>query len=56
MCCAAAPVRDASGQVVGALSISGPASRLARKALETESVRQVASAAEQLSLEIGYRF
>ena len=56
MCCAAAPVRDASGQVIAALSISGPASRLTPKALETDASRWVFSAAEQLSLEIGFRF
>ena len=53
MCCAAAPVRDASGQVVGALSISGPASRLSPKALETESSRGVVSAGAGLWLDGG---
>jgi DNA-binding IclR family transcriptional regulator len=55
MCCAAAPVYDASGQLVGALSISGPASRLTRDALQSESGRWVMSAAEQLSLALGHR-
>lgn len=55
MCCAAAPVYDATGQLVGALSISGPASRLTPEVLRSESGRRVASAGEQLSLELGHR-
>ena len=55
MCCAAAPVYDAAGQLVGALSISGPASRLTPEILRAESGRWVTSAGEQLSLELGYR-
>ncbi len=55
MCCAAAPVYDAAGELVGALSISGPASRLTPELLRSESARWVASASEQLSLELGHR-
>ena len=55
MCCAAAPVYDAAGELVGALSISGPASRLTPELLRSESGRWVVSACEQLSLELGHR-
>lgn len=55
MCCAAAPIFDASGQVAAALSISGPASRLSPDILHAEAGRWVASAAEQLSLGLGHR-
>jgi DNA-binding IclR family transcriptional regulator len=55
MCCAAAPVYDASGKLAGAISISGPASRLSRETLQSESSRWAVSAAEQLSLELGHR-
>ncbi len=55
MCCVAAPVYDASSQVVAAISISGPTSRLSAEALQSESGHWVISAAEQLSLELGYR-
>jgi len=55
MCCAAAPVYDAAGELVGALSISGPASRLTPEVLRAESSRWVASASDQLSLELGHR-
>lgn len=55
MCCAAAPVYDAAAELVGALSISGPASRLDEEGLRLDSARWVISAAEQLSLELGHR-
>ena len=48
MCCVAAPVYDASAELVGAISVSGPASRLGEEALCQDSARWVISAAEQL--------
>ena len=54
LCCAAAPVFDASGRLVGALSISGPAFRLPEDALQRVAVPAVAAAAQQLSRQLGF--
>lgn len=54
LCCAAAPVFDIQGQVVAALSVSGPAFRLDEDRLLAEVVPMVVSAAERLSLDLGY--
>lgn len=51
--CAAAPVRDHTGQVVAALSASGPAYRLTDATLATLA-RWVRAAAEELSRALGY--
>jgi IclR family KDG regulon transcriptional repressor len=52
--CAAAPVFDVEGQVVAALSVSGPSFRLGEDRLLAEVAPLVASAAERLSRELGY--
>jgi DNA-binding IclR family transcriptional regulator len=49
----AAPIRDFSGQVVGAISVAGPLSRV-EHCLRAELRRQVVNAAEQISLGLGY--
>lgn len=54
LCCAAVPVRDASGSMVAALSASGPAFRLGEEQLLRFGVPAVARAAEALSRELGY--
>ena len=54
LCCAAAPVFDATGEVVAALSVSGPKSRLNRERVLSETVPFVMAAAERLSRELGY--
>lgn len=46
--CAAMPVRDFSGQVVGAIGISGPVWRLSIQTLQTHA-RRLADAAQRLS-------
>ena len=51
--CAALPVRDFSGQVIGAIGISGPIWRLSIEALQKRA-RQVRTAADRLSAEFGY--
>jgi IclR family transcriptional regulator, KDG regulon repressor len=51
--CAAVPVRDFSGQVIGALGISGPVWRLSIDALHKRA-RIVRTAADRLSAEFGY--
>jgi IclR family KDG regulon transcriptional repressor len=54
LCCAAAPVRDASGNVVAALSASGPAARLTQEVLHRDVVPTLVSAGDRLSRELGY--
>ena len=54
LCCAAAPVFDASGRLVGAVSISGPAFRLPEDALQRVAVPAVLAAAQQLSRQLGF--
>ncbi len=51
--CAAAPVLDASGRTVAALSVSAPASRLDRNALEGRIATTVTAAAAALSRQLG---
>jgi IclR family transcriptional regulator, KDG regulon repressor len=51
--CVALPVRDFSGQVTGAIGISGPVWRLPIEALQ-KRVRVVRAAADRLSAEFGY--
>jgi DNA-binding IclR family transcriptional regulator len=51
--CVAAPVFDASGRAVAALSVSGPASRLDRDALEGRMAACVVGAANGLSRQLG---
>ena len=51
--CAAVPVRDFSGRVMGAIGISGPVWRLSIEALHKRA-RLVRTAADRLSAEFGY--
>jgi DNA-binding IclR family transcriptional regulator len=51
--CVALPVRDFSGQITGAIGISGPVWRLSIEALQKRA-RMVAIAADRLSGEFGY--
>jgi DNA-binding IclR family transcriptional regulator len=50
--CVAVPVKDFTGQIIGALGISGPVWRLSIQALQSRA-RSVQSAADQLSAEFG---
>ncbi len=52
--CIGAPVRDHSGEIVTAISIAGPASRLGRDRMPA-LVHSVTSAAARLSASLGYR-
>lgn len=54
LACAAAPVYSESGEVVAAISVSGPAFRLTEAQLLAEIVPLVVAAANQLSRELGY--
>jgi DNA-binding IclR family transcriptional regulator len=51
--CVALPVRDFSGEVTGAIGISGPVWRLSIEALQKRA-RIVRAAADRLSGEFGY--
>ena len=51
--CVALPVRDFSGEVTGAIGISGPVWRLSIEALQKRA-RMVRAAADRLSSEFGY--
>lgn len=50
----AAPIRDYTGSVVGALSISGPAMRLGEPRLHDELAPMIERAAEDISLRLGF--
>ena len=54
LCCVAAPVYDAAGRVVAALSVSGPAFRLAEGTLRMQVAPVVQSTAKTLSAQLGY--
>jgi IclR family KDG regulon transcriptional repressor len=53
VCCVAAPVLDATGDVVGAFSISGPSPRMNLDALESRLAQKVLAAAATLSRQLG---
>ena len=51
--CVALPVRDFSGQIIGAIGVSGPAWRMSHEILQKHA-RTVRAAAARLSAEFGY--
>ena len=51
----AAPVRDAGGQVIAAVNIAVPSSRVQLKRLETVLAQKVIETADRISLNLGYR-
>ncbi|MFO0689454.1 MAG: IclR family transcriptional regulator [Myxococcota bacterium] len=53
--CVAAPVRDAGGRVVAAISLSGPSQRLTAENVHGEGARAVTAAAHRLSRALGAR-
>lgn len=52
--CVAAPIRDMSGAVVAAISISGPLSAIDLAAREAELARTVIETADSISIGLGY--
>jgi DNA-binding IclR family transcriptional regulator len=52
--CIAAPIRDYTRRIVGAVSISGPNMRLADKRLEEELIPMILRAGEDLSTRLGF--
>ena len=52
--CIAAPIRDYTRRIVGAISISGPSMRLTDERLEKELIPLAVKAGEDLSTRLGY--
>jgi IclR family transcriptional regulator, KDG regulon repressor len=52
--CIAAPIRDYTRRIVGAISISGPTMRVSNARIESELVPLVLKASEELSTRLGY--
>lgn len=52
--CVAAPIRDYTRRIVGAISISGPTMRLSSERIKSELVPLVLKSAEELSTRLGY--
>jgi DNA-binding IclR family transcriptional regulator len=55
VCCVAAPIFDGDGQIIAALSVSGPATRLAPLEERTDLIEQTRQAAATVSARLGYR-
>jgi len=53
--CIAAPIRDYTRRIVGAISLSGPSMRFTDERMEKELIPLVVEAAETLSTRLGYR-
>jgi IclR family acetate operon transcriptional repressor len=49
ICCVAAPIRELSGRVAAAISISGPGERMQQKGLETALTERIMATAERMS-------
>lgn len=54
LCCVAAPVHDASGAVIAALSVSSPVFRVSEASIHDDVLPRVIGAANELSLRMGY--
>lgn len=52
--CVAAPIRDYTRRIVGAVSISGPSMRFSDERIETELIPLVLQASEDLSTRLGF--
>jgi DNA-binding IclR family transcriptional regulator len=53
--CVAAPIRNESGRVAAAMSISGPTTRITMERIETDLKIRVCETANQISGKLGYR-
>lgn len=53
-CCVAAPIRDRSGTVAAAISVSGPLSEVNLEEREAHLARIVIEAADRISIRMGY--
>ena len=52
--CVAAPIRDYTRRIIGAVSISGPSMRFTDERVEKELIPMVKRAAEEISTKLGY--
>jgi len=52
--CVAAPIRDYTRRIIGALSLSGPAMRFSMERIEKELIPLVMNSAEELSTRLGF--
>jgi DNA-binding IclR family transcriptional regulator len=52
--CIAAPIYNLTGQVVAAISISGPVSRMGPVENQTELIRETQKTAQSISMRLGY--
>jgi DNA-binding IclR family transcriptional regulator len=52
--CVAAPIRDYTRRIVGALSLSGPSMRFTDERMEKELIPMVKQAADELSTRLGF--
>ncbi len=52
--CVAAPIRDYTRRIVGAISISGPSMRLSDERVKTEIIPLITQAGEELSTRLGF--
>lgn len=53
--CVGAPIRDAEGKVVAAVSVSGPTARVTKARVSKSLQRQVCAAASNISRQLGFR-
>jgi IclR family acetate operon transcriptional repressor len=53
--CVGAPIRDAEGKVVAAISVSGPTARITKARVAQSLQRQVCDAALTISRQLGFR-
>jgi IclR family transcriptional regulator, KDG regulon repressor len=51
--CVAAPIRERSGRVAAAVSISGPTTRITMERIETELIRRVCETTHNISIQLG---
>lgn len=54
VCCVAAPIRDYTRRIIGAVSISGPSMRFAKERMEQELIPLVQRAGEDISTKLGF--
>jgi DNA-binding IclR family transcriptional regulator len=52
--CVAAPIRDYTRRIVGALSLSGPSMRFSDERMEKELIPMIKQATDELSTRLGF--
>jgi DNA-binding IclR family transcriptional regulator len=52
--CLAAPIRDKNGDVIAAISISGPSFRMVREKIEKDFIPALLETARKISLRLGF--